>query len=176
MPRSFSEGFLRPIPDKKAGGNIKSIQRGVSSLGMDITETNITINNVDLGKAIVHIDVSTSNTLARPALIRGELINSNTLRIIRGGGNDISTAMWQVVEFENVKNLQKGTRTFDVSTSFVTISLVVLSKSIIIASFSSLSDSSNGHHPSARLGNSTEVYLSRASGSTTGHWQVIEFN
>jgi len=167
--------------------SIKSIQRGSYTIN-SLSSTTITISSVDLNSSIVIFSnrfISGANA-AYGIAVYAALINSTTLEIGRGGSSSKQQVEWQVIEFNNVKSVQRGTVTMTapsssatVSTS-VTISAVDLSKSICLVSFKT---SSGGFTSDAfitiQFNSSTELSLSTyatySDTTQTAYWQVIEF-
>ena len=120
----------------KGGAVVKSVQRGEFLMDNNLVE-DIIISEVDLNSSIVKI------TTAYPILVSGndeivamaELLNSTTLRLERGTVDGALYVSWEVVEFNNVKSLQKGTELLrNNDNESIVISSVDLNKSIVFAS------------------------------------------
>ena len=102
------------------------VQGGLSKLAEIAPTRNIVLPvSVDTSKSIVNInismngDVGTDGVLVRDALVTAELVDSNTVTLTRSAGTsspalDIS---WQVIEFEEDVQVQRGTTTFVGSTT-----------------------------------------------------------
>ena len=159
--------------------NIKTIQRGLSSpFNSTAIFYDMTISAVDITKAIVKISQNYGQaTDNKDTAIAVQLLNSTTVRFYRTAGvaNTSTSIGWEVIEFNNVKNIQRGT---DNSLS-VPISSVNLSKSMI---FTSSTSGFGGVALSILLScmylsSSTLITVSNGNSSyLTNYWQVIEFN
>lgn len=119
------------------GSNIKSIQHGfVADLigsGTDITY-DVPISEVDVSKAIVLVSVAGINQYQESQNVSGVITSSTNLRLrFQARTRNIS---YTVIEFENVKSLQKGTANIGSNPSIVTptISSIDPAKSILIFS------------------------------------------
>lgn len=87
---------------------------------------------------------------------------------------------WQVIEFNSVKSLQKGTLTtlWNATTHTVTVSAVDLTKSILV--FNHTNNTGNGDFHSDYLNgymsNGTTLNFYQKANAKTIKWQLIEFN
>lgn len=159
------------------GSNIKSIQRG--SVTMTAKGQTITISPVDTTKAIVRINYFYGSSQIGGCLISAELTNSTTITLNQGGSLSYQVVEWEVIEFNNIKSLQRGIATTTTASSDITISSVDTLKSIIFYSHQSTSTSTT------LLGNAIRVFLlsntklqvaQREAINLSTYWQVIEFN
>lgn len=165
------------------GSNIKSVQRGIVSSGTS-APANITISPVDINNSIVLVyDTYYGNPATYNKLqikVRGRLTATNTITFeVEAGGNGWQTA-WQVIEFKNIKSLQKGTASVGNGTvTLATISPVDLTKAIVF-----FSHTTNDTQPEP-VDIILSVYLLDAQtlkccgfyGATkTINWHVVEFN
>lgn len=177
MNSSFGNGFLIPKKDKTSGSNIKSIQYGAS--GISGLYSSLTISSVDLTKSVA-ILLGCSGYSGSPdgnLFSSISILDSTTLQIARGLSSNSITCSWCVVEFNNVKSLQKGSSHITASTATVSISKVNLTKSLLFCSFRT---SANPLYslmlPYWRFYSDSALYFSSAGvPDYTVEWQVIEF-
>lgn len=173
--------ILRP---SGGGSNIKSIQRGVASVNQAL---NITINPVDVTKSIVLITVYSNGTWGNDHLYLGYLSSGTNLVIEKGFSNTTGDIAWQVIEFNNVKSMQRGTFTdvggFGAITTTKTITSVDLSKSMVIGYIKKdVGSGSNAGETgfNITLTNSTTITVKTSNGGGsfigTYYYYVIEFN
>lgn len=158
------------------GSNIKSIQRG--TIVMDSSTKNVTINAVDLVKSIVIIDYNNTGYTSNGICNQAVLLNATTISITGWTGN---TVAWQVIEFNNVKSVQRGTASINADVSSLTISVVNLSKSIVVVGglTSTNSQNASGSNIAVYLTTNNQLTFKRGTGivgDNTLAWQVIEFN
>ncbi len=164
---------------------VKSVQRGSTQLQAGVSYVDITISSVDLNKAIPMLTSSPGygNTESTVTL---EIIGYTTLRISRKSNPDYAGELlfWQVVEFEGLKSLQKGSITAS-SPDYpndpivdVTVSSVNISKSILFATIHHNVGGSPSY-ASAMLINATTIRFygfKRPSYTSTGVYYLAEFN
>jgi len=157
------------------GSNIKSIQRGFTALDGSTTSKTVTILAVDTTKAIIKVYYYNAGAAAVYTAIQAIISSATSFSLIRGDINGSTCSIyWEVIEFNNVKSLQKGTYG-----GFGTISItsVNLSKSFIIASWYA-----NAYATSLFQGygltaaNQITIAQSGTDGAIYHAWQVIEFN
>lgn len=154
--------------------NIKSIQRGISTAWTAVgTEFSITISSIDASKAIATVSLNDYTTAAFFATMV-EIVDSTTIKISRITSSDLTppaNIYWEVIEFENVKSKQSGTKAIT-SNSETTqaISTVDMGKSILFCSFKG-----NEWIAYNKITSATLLTFQYTSGSYI-HWQVIEFN
>jgi hypothetical protein len=163
------------------GGNIKSLQKGETSITASSSSTNITINAVDTSKAIVLISFFGAESVMERALVKAEITTSTNINLSRfssASTNPIDIS-WVVVEFDNVKSLQKGNFTMSASPSSISISAVDTQKTLIFVSYNSNSTSTFANRSFLKhyLSTSTSISLVNEGAITHHiHWQAIEFN
>lgn len=175
--------FPQPKPDS-SGNNIKSMQSGRVTLGVGVTTLAVPIAAVDLSRAVVIVTMY-NNTGASPDqnLVRAQLTSSNNVQLDRGGSGNSVTVNWQVVEFNNVKSLQRGNVGFTNSLGIAIISPVNYAKTMYFWSYYNTTTTQTA------LGNNIGIDTSNVtsnnqisflpidgSGSKVVYWQVIEFN
>lgn len=162
------------------GKNIKSLQRG--SHTMTATSNNITINSVDISKSIVKISIKSNSATGneRVSFVLARLANSTTLtlEIDLFSAGIMPVVEWEVIEFNNVKSLQRGTFTFSATSTNVTITSVDTTKSVIF--FSHTCQIASGFPGrsimSGKISNATTLNFAQVQAdSKSVHWQVIEF-
>lgn len=165
------------------GSNIKSIQRGSFVFGYAETNKKITISNVDLGKTIVRlhyheIGVSNSNSQkVRVQLLSGTQIEFN----LEGTPTDNSTIYWEVIEFDNVKSLQRGSVIVDSPQVDMAINPVDIQKSLMFFSNSTANTITQSRVFDRNVSysfftNSFIRWKQNGSYIKKTDWQVIEFN
>lgn len=168
-----------------SGSNIKSIQRG-SFVYSNKTTFNVTISSVDMSKSIVIVSTDSRTGSAGKNSVVGNLttstnINFSTYYADASFNNYVS---WQVIEFNNVKSLQRGTQALITTdtTKNITISAVNDLKSIVFASVRT-DDNSNNYSSEnsicAEITTTTNILFTRYNPFATNatiYWQVIEFN
>jgi len=116
-----------------ASSNIKSIQRGEVSFSS--TSGTVTISEVDLSKSIIIASTSGGGD-GSPAssFVKTRFVSSTSINFTLGRSSTYKVA-WQVIEFSNVKSLQRGLTNVTTDTD-VTITDVDMSKSILFTDFS----------------------------------------
>ena len=84
---------------------IKSIQRGVTTGGMNATVTNVTIAPVNLAKAYINLLTHYSSNLSNTSLsqVQVEFVNASTIKVIGqyvvpGTGSYAIPVAWEVIE------------------------------------------------------------------------------
>lgn len=179
VPASPSDTF--PTLATKIGqinsASISRVQRGTGTIAYTVSVILVNIASVDLTKSIIKINHLGNGTMAvSNTLMRARFVSNTQIEITRvhaGGDVDFS---WQVIEFNNVKSLQRGDAS--VTNINVNISSVNLSKSILFfsASTSFTGTSTDGYFIDGRLVSSTVINFKVLVGTANVHWQVIEFN
>ena len=159
------------------GNNVKSVQRGNTKIGR-VSTLNIAISEVDLTKAIVKISPMAYSGNSNLTCVKAVLTSSTNLQLTidTAAGSNVgeSQLSWEVIEFNNVKSLQKGLKSVTGLNNPQAISEVDPTKSILFYSYStkrSQETNVNGY-----LNSSTQLMFS-AWGSEIHSvaWQVIEF-
>ena len=84
---------------------IKSIQRGVTTGGMNATVTNVTIAPVNLAKAYINLLTNYSSNLSNTSLtqVQVEFVNASTIKVtgqyvVPGNGSYAVPVAWEVIE------------------------------------------------------------------------------
>ena len=84
---------------------IKSIQRGVTTGGMNATETNVTIAPVNLAKAYINLLTHYSSNLSNTSFsqVQVEFVNASTIKVtgkyvVPGNGSHAISVAWEVIE------------------------------------------------------------------------------
>ncbi len=157
--------------------NIKSIQNGSVAIVTPNAVATVTITSVNPNNAVV---ICSADGGLYPAdnMYTAELTNATTITLTRGnGGSYNGNISWQVIEFNNVKSLQRGLSTVNVGTEvLVAISSVNLAKSMIIASLRTTYASgalSYRYRPISAV--QIGIIQTVASATSQCAWQVIEF-
>lgn len=79
------------------GRVVKSVQRGEVSIS-SVTTVDVTIAPVNLNKSLLIISNSHTSGAGGAVLVRGQLIDQNTIKLTMGGTSAV-VVCWQVVEF-----------------------------------------------------------------------------
>jgi len=166
---------------------IKSIQSGgVSATNYNSPGgTNVTISEIDPSKSIILFNragtIGASTQVAQVTL-KASIVDANTINFELGASTGIVYLYWQVIEYENVKSLQKGDKTILNSGESVVISSVNVDKCIVISSFYSTNTGGLLYYTptdgGGRLNNATSLGLTTGNANNDGviHWQILEFN
>ena len=161
---------------------IKSIQRGTMSFTASDKTFTATISSVDTTKAIVRVSNFNTDGAAYEDCFSIKLTNATTITVARqyAGGGTI-TVCWEVIEFNNVKSIQRGEIVNNSSKpATATISSVNTAKALMFLSFSSCQMNSNPSYFMAnyQITSATSISIDGYSGTfySTYEWQVIEFN
>lgn len=182
----MNDQYLHGLIGRGGAGVIKEIQRGVASFPKlkGATSVNVSISEVDLSCAILKLEYQPNqHTSPNKLCIMGKLTSSTQFNVSRDAGDfqPIDAIYWEVIEFENVKSIQRGDVVLPSaspqSLQTVNISEIDPVKSLIFASFKTNeiqvvpSEAMMGY----RIYNSTSIQFTRQNGEKTAHWQVIEF-
>lgn len=165
------------------GSNIKSIQTFYVALGTATLTYDITLSTVDMDKSVVLIDTyNTASEQIKFSSFYAELTSSTNVKVTRyaqPSANTVTVSV-TVIEYNNVKSLQRGLKSFDGNPSRnVTISAVNVDKSLIFISKSSATTTAGFIIPNgyARLSSTTNLNYTEGGTYTRDFaWQVIEFN
>jgi hypothetical protein len=161
------------------GSNIKSIQRG---LVIATNSVNVTISSVDLANSVLIISYQGGGgTAVRNLKAMGKLTSSTNINFSLTTSAGYVTVNWQVVEFNNVKSIQRGDVTLSAASESVTINAVDWGKTMLLSSVKLNSTGTDLTYLVTdggieRLTN-TSIRLNTGNASNTGtaHWQVVEF-
>jgi len=162
------------IARRGGGNNIKSIQRG--TLTTSTTTQNIAITAVDLNSAVLIITGVEGSGSDAGYSVSAKLTSPTNIEF-KCAYYAGATVSWQVVEFNNVKSLQRGTSTLKSSGTDIAIAEINLSKSILVTNFRSSGTGAGytGYSYHAKL--TTNTNINARSTTSNGHleWQVVEF-
>lgn len=179
MAQSSFNGFLRPVPDKKGVGGIKSIQSGIAII--NASTVNQPIAAVDTTKSIVVITYGgalvTGQNISQ-YLASAQITTSTNLQFTITGIAGQPRVAWQVIEFYSVKSLQTGITAMPGTTLNVPISTVNLSKAALFFSFKDSSGSSAVEGPMCNGSLTTASQITFAqplAAAKSMYWQVVEF-
>jgi len=169
-----------------AGGSVKSVQRGSTTIPISSSTVSVTINEIDVSKSVIMIKLfSTAGTTidAKDYLVQAKITNSTTITFTNGGStSSYPQIYWEVVEFDNVKSKQTGTVTATTTSGneyAPTITAVDTTKSILIATcyYATSITQQRFSCIASRIYSSTQIRLIQQTYTTYyWHWQVIEFN
>lgn len=163
---------------------IESIQYGSTTMSNKGTNyLDVAINTVDRNRSIVYGYTIPYNYYSHVnnSMATIQLLDDTHIRI-EMYNDDTCYVYWAVVQFKNVKSLQRGKR---VGIGYQAINTIDINKALVFATMyiSNYTDGT-GYTVTAMYGvriyNSTNLVCSRAEGATTGtsvfEWQVVEFN
>jgi hypothetical protein len=162
------------------GSNIKSIQRGYARI--DNTSYPITISPVDTTKAIVRIKVTNyteTNSQIRNNLTSIELTNSTTVTLKKNATGNTFDIYWEVIEFNNVKNIQSGVKEITASVDNITVSSVDTTKCVLFYSYTSNNTATESISHLVAIGITSNTLLHILQYPSTEkliQWYLIEFN
>ncbi len=166
------------------GAGILSVQRGSGTMAGTTLNASIPISNVDMSKSVVmpiYTKTTSGATGSYIFMLTGRLTTGTNLRLERlyGVSSTPVTYYWQVVEFSNLKSLQKGSYTLlSAAEGSVAISSINLNKSILLFNYTPYGLNADAVHVGGTIASATNIIFSRTdtTGSPIIDWQVIEFN
>lgn len=180
--QSFN-GFIRPVADGAKVSNIKSIQRGSATINAT-NSVDVAITSINLTQSILNFGCSKASGNVAPVTVAvmGKLTNSTNINFSTDSNAVAITVYWEVIEFNNVKSVQRGDLTINADNTdiAVTINSVNISKSMAITSCKTGYSTATaiGVVCAAQLTSATNLNVRGAYPSgyaVTAHWQVIEF-
>lgn len=161
------------------GSNIKSIQRG--SMSLSTGYFNLGISPIDLDSTIVLINnhAPFSSYTNQQLIFRAYLLDDSHLVFNKTNSSPNSIPVnYQIVEFTNVKSLQRGEATiYEGAESIIDIAQIDQSKSLLFYSFMS-NDTGSGNRGAlmgGRIKNNTQLAFNYGTSSANVSWQLIEF-
>ncbi len=194
---SLSKGYHEVVDNTtfftyapKGGSNIKSIQRGSATFSTASSTTKaITISQIDMSKSIVYLEgciIQDDASGALASIPRIEITNSTTITATKKSTAYNIVFYWVVIEFKDVKSIQKGLSTElyctagTSNTYNISISAVNTAKSQVFYSFSSLSNNWRGTRNAVTLASSTQLNIIIPNTSISAYsqdvdWNVVEF-
>lgn len=158
--------------------NIKSIQK--ISFSFSSTTDVRTISQIDVSKSIVIITTYPGTSeYATGSYVDVTAKITDSTSVTFNKANSFRTVMVAaiIIEFNGVKSLQKGTATRANGVN-ISISNIVLEKSLLFFSYRDTTDASDGiggHAMQGYIANSSALYFWSNNGAKTIEWQVIEF-
>lgn len=166
------------------GSNIKSKQSGTVGI-TDLSQIDVAISPIDLSKSIVRVFFAGTGQITQLnyMMITVDFLTNSSIRIKRGAslGSYVQPIYWEVIEFNNVKSLQRGSLVMTTASQNVTCSPVDVSKSMLF--YHQWSTSTDGLAKNVRLGNyltsPTNILFEGYAPQTFApnvDWQLIEFN
>ncbi len=168
------------------GSSIVNIQHinGVLN-GGSVLFNDVTIQAVDMGKAVVEITFNFSSFMEwwSNGLLRAQLTDPETVRVRRSVVSTIAIPYClTVTEYENVKGIQRGNANLTSSLTEVSVAItpVALNKSKLIFSYTCSRDAYDRNGYIFTRGCFTAVdeitfYRGAASDTVSIDWQVLEF-
>lgn len=162
------------------GGGLKKVQRGAFIPGT-LSTRNIAITSVDLSKSVVRLFPRYANGYAGYHTFTGVLSSSSNIQMVRQfTTNNQNEVIWEVLEFENVKSLQRGTASPVGNELTVPITAVDTGKSVLFFTFRS-NDAQNLDSGILNVigkvldSNNIHFYRGSINGTTTINYELIEF-
>lgn len=161
------------------GGGIKNVQRGLTTLyGAGITYIDVPVSEFDPNNSVLTVDMVAGSSNARQAMVMGEFRSSTVIRFSIFAETAVLgvDVRWELIEFQKLKSLQKGVITGTTNLTSVTISPVVMEKTMTIMSYKT----DNSSNPAilnrgTRLTTATNLNLYTLSGNSTICYFVAEF-
>jgi len=135
----LTNGFFVLAP---RGGGVKSIQQINYAMDAADKEINISINPVNLNKAVVIADIQYSvPSTGTPGLgdfCQIKIISPTTVRLKKYGGGSKVEGTFYVVEFDGLKSLQVIEQSLNISQTYSNISIAAInpSKSLLFFTYS----------------------------------------
>ncbi len=180
-----NEVAVTPQGSQPAGYVVQSGRVEITGSTLDIG-----ITAVDPNHAFVMLSYGTGyqngNTNANRVMVRGDLLDSNTLRLERGSSSNSSWVSWQVIECAGDEfTAWRGTGSFSNSQGSASVNIgasVNAANCLALVSADSSSNSRNYYSEAsltARVDSSTTVLIERAdtgSSSVDYNWTVVEFD
>lgn len=170
--------LINKIPNI-ATSNIKSIQRGIRNKSSNSSKYQdskiyIPINPINVNNSIIFISPQGGNS--NSALL-GNIESSTQISLSSYRNYNSSIPYyWTVIEFQNIKNIQKGTASFSsVDSGTININTVNPSKSLVFASYNAPA-TTNTECIGETLDANKIYFVSQGAGVTTMNWAVVEFN
>lgn len=164
--------------------SLKSKQSGIVSLSATDTFIDVNISAVNISKSILDVSCSPGNsneTTHATMAVKIEFINTNTIRLTRAKASTSTSNIivsWIVYEFNNVKSLQRGSKTLAATTyNDVSISAVNINKSMIFISYTDTMNATIQSSYITRYFGSSSLITFHCTQPTDKiiNWQVIEF-
>lgn len=164
--------------------SLKSKQSGIVSLSATDTFIDVNISAVNISKSILDVSCSPGNsneTTHATMAVKIEFINTNTIRLTRAKASTSTSTInvsWIVYEFNNVKSLQRGSKTLAATTyNDVSISAVNINKSMIFISYTDTMNATIQSSYITRYFGSSSLITFHCTQPTDKiiNWQVIEF-
>lgn len=164
-----------------AASPVKSTQRGSTTLS-GATSIDVTITAIDPTKSILIFTAGEAGGTTLPnVMVEGILVNATTIRFRKGTATGYTTIKWQVIEFNNVKSLQRGEITIAGSTATAAITAVDLNKSVLfhggmLSTWATTTVADTQF--SIRLVTNIRVDVETGNGNAAGTaaYQVVEFD
>lgn len=126
--------FFEIAPSGSGGGAIKSIQRGSLTFSSVDMYRDITINPVDFNKSVAIVTCRPGNHMTAPkGMVNPQLLSGTLLRILKGDNGETLDVSWTVIEFDNVKSLQRGNADVTPTNNNITINPVDLDKVLLFS-------------------------------------------
>jgi hypothetical protein len=179
MARGIVNGGL----NSGGGAKIKSIQRGISTIGTSTTSVVTSIANVNLNNSVLKMSTRTNESNSDAfALALGTLTASNSITFQRNASSATTSVNieWEVIEYEGGVKVQTGlVNVGSVSSYNVTIPTIVVNKSILFFSYytNTTTNFFNQTNISGAITSSTNIAFNRNS-SNAGmliRWYLLEF-
>ena len=167
------------ITRRGGGSSIKSIQRGTATILAGASSVTIPITSVVTTNSIAFLtETSTQNPAIAKCKAYVIMDGSTQIRAVLSTAvqaDTTETVYWQVIEYNNVLSLQRGTSAFaDSTNTFVTITAVILAKTILHATHNTTSTFASGGICGSSLITTTSLFIN-SPGAGNLSWQIIQF-
>lgn len=163
--------------------SVKSVQRGITGINYGQSSIDVTISPIVVNNSAIFIH--TPALIGNPCrdIFAGQIINNTTIRLIRGNGSVAAGSRniyWSVVEFDNVRSRQVGTKYMSGMSTTITFQAVNPEKSLVvllpITTRNSTSVDAGRYALSAYVfDSSTQMTIHAESDQVTVYWQILEF-
>jgi len=177
--------FLANAGSSSSGGSvIKSVQHGASMLpsttGANITQ-NHPISNIDVSKSFAYCTVITGTQSSGALFTKVNILNSNTIQLYSGYKYyaEASLVYFTVINFDNIKSIQKGTLTTTATPHNITISNVDINKCLVFISHTNTTQTVSAHSRhliAARLISPNTLSFEAMQAGNDINWAVVETN
>ncbi len=164
------------------GSNIKSIQRGLVSMSYDLAAYTYTINSVDINNSIVRLNNNLSqNGSADQNVLKSAFVSATQIKIeTLSSGATRPNVSWEVIEFKNVKSIQRITKSIpsSLSSDESTISPINRNKTILFFDYTAGGTNDMSYlQLSTFISSDNTISFYRKSGSSnfSVNIQVVEF-
>lgn len=161
--------------------SIKSIQRGTVTLNANAIAVSLAPIVMSNAIVVIHQRHVNNGNPANRNIVAAQIVTNTQLSLYVSAydANYAPTVTWEVIEFNNVKSVQRGNVSVpDATTTNVSIAEVNLAKSFVyctLISEATAQDYSNYALATCALTSATNLQFYSQAGINKAYWQVIEF-